>query len=83
MGKNAMNYFSKFMLAMACVNAALMAAEDNKITAPEMISIVNTALMGMGMAGIDLKGITLLPTEEGGVNLYFPPAVVNKLHINV
>jgi hypothetical protein len=83
MGKNAMNYFSKIMLGMAVINTALMASEDGKITAPEMISIVTTMLQGMGMAGIDLKGITLLPTEDGGVNLYFPPNVVSKLHINV
>ena len=83
MGKNTMAYFSKVYLAMGIITAAMVASEDGKITAPEMIGIVNMALTGMGMSGLDLKGIALVPAADGGVNLYFPPKVVEKLHINV
>lgn len=83
MGKNTMNYFSKMYLAMGIISAAMMASEDGKITGPEMIGVVNMALTGMGMSGLDLKGVALIPAEDGGMNLYFPPGVVEKLHINV
>jgi len=83
MGKNSMAYFSKIYLAMGIISSAMMASEDGKITGAEMIGIVTMALQGMGMSGIDLKGIALVPAADGGVNLYFPPGVVDKLHINV
>jgi hypothetical protein len=83
MGKNTMAYFSKIYLAMGIITAAMVASEDGKITGAEMVGIVNMALMGMGVSGLDLKGIALVPAPDGGVNLYFPPAVVDKLHINV
>ena len=83
MGKNSMAYFSKIYLAMGIISSAMMASEDGKITGAEMIGIVTMALQGMGMSGLDLKGIALVPSPDGGVNLYFPPGVVDKLHINV
>ena len=83
MGKNTMNYFSKIYLAMGIISSAMMASEDGKITGTEMVGIVNMALMGMGMQGIDLKGIALVPAADGGMNLYFPPGIVDKLKISV
>ena len=83
MGKNAISYFNKLMVAMAGIGAAIAASEDGKITGAEMIGIVTVVLQGLGMQGVDLKGIALTPAPDGGVNLYFPPKVVEKFHINV
>jgi hypothetical protein len=83
MGKNSMAYFSKIYLAMGIISSAMMASEDGQITGAELIGIVTMALQGMGMSGIDLKGIALLPADNGGLNLYIPPNVVDKLHISV
>jgi hypothetical protein len=83
MGKNTMNYFSKIYLAMGVISSAMMAAEDGKITAAEMIQVVSYALQGMGIAGMDLKGLALVPNADGSVDLHFPAELVAKLHISV
>lgn len=83
MGKNTMNYFSKIYLAMGIISSAMMAAEDGKITAAEMIQVVSYALQGMGLAGIDLKGLALVPNVDGSVDLHFPAELVSKLNIKV
>ena len=83
MGKNTMNYFSKIYLAMGIISSAMMASEDGKITAAEMIQVISFALQGMGLAGMDLKGLAVVPNADGSVDLHFPAELVAKLHISV
>ena len=83
MGKNTMNYFSKIYLAMGIISTAMMAMEDGKLTGTEMIQVITFALQGMGMSGVDLKGLTLVSNIDGSVDLHFPSELVEKLHINV
>jgi hypothetical protein len=81
--KNTMNIISKMLLGMNVISMALLASEDGKITSAEMLQIFTTALQGMGYAGINLHGITFAQTADGGLDLYIPPEIVNKLHISV
>jgi hypothetical protein len=83
MGKNTMNYFSKVYLAMGIISSAMIASEDGKITAAEMIQVISSALLGMGLVGVDLKGLAVVPNEDGSVDLHFPANLVDKLHISV
>ena len=83
MGKNTMNYFSKIYLAMGIISSAMMAMEDGKLTGVEMIQVVTFALQGMGMSGLDLKGLALIPQPDGSVDLHFPAELVGKLNISV
>ena len=83
MGKNTMGYFSKMYLAMGIISTAMMAMEDGKLSGTEMISVVTFALQGMGLSGLDLKGLAIVPNEDGSVDLHFPAALVDKLNISV
>ena len=83
MGKNTMNYFSKMILGMSIISQALMAAEDGVITSGEMLAVFNSALQGMGMNGIDLKGISVTTNEDGSVSINLPKKLVDKLNIKV
>lgn len=83
MGKNSMNFISKMILGMSVISQALMAAEDGKITSTEMLAIFTSALQGMGMAGVDLKGITFVMNEDGSISVNIPEKLVSKLNITV
>jgi hypothetical protein len=45
--------------------------------------VVSYALQGMGIAGMDLKGLALVPNADGSVDLHFPAELVAKLNISV
>jgi hypothetical protein len=78
-----MNYFSKIYLAMGIISSAMMAMEDGKLSGAELIQVVSFALQGMGLSGLDLKGLALVPNADGSVDLHFPAELVNKLKISV
>ena len=83
MGKSTMGFITKMMLGMNVISMALLAAEDGKITSAEMLQIFTTALQGMGMAGVSLKGITFDQGNDGGIAINIPAELVSKLNIIV
>ena len=79
-----LNTFQKMMFGMGLANAILMALVDNKLTAGEMIQVMQYAVTGLGgKFKVTTDDFTVLPNEDGSVDLHFSERLVNKLSISV
>ena len=79
-----MNFFSKMMFGMGLANAILMALADSKVTAAEILQILQFAVSGLGVdfkLGVDDFVITT--NEDGSISLTFSKKLVDKLNFNM
>ena len=79
-----MNIFSKMMFGMGLANAILMALMDNKMTAAEMLQIMQYAITGLGAEfKLTTDDFQVVANEDGSVDLKFSKRLVDKLNFSV
>lgn len=79
-----MNFFSKMMFGMGLANAVLMALADNKMTAQEIMGILQFAVSGMGVNFKILpEDFQIVPNEDGSVALVFSKKLIDKLNFSI
>ena len=79
-----MNFFSKMMFGMGLANAVLMALADSKVTAPEIMSILQFTISGMGINfKIAPEDFQIIPNEDGSVALVFSQKLIEKLNFSI
>ena len=79
-----MNFFSKMMFGMGLANAMLMALADSRVTAAEVISILQFAVSG---AGINFKilpeDFVVVANEDGSMSITFSKRLIDKLNFSI
>ena len=79
-----MNFFSKMMFGMGLANAMLMALADNKMTAAEILQILQYAVSGLGVDfKLSAEDFVISMNEDGSVSLTFSKKLVDKLNFTV
>lgn len=79
-----MNIFSRMMFGMGLANAILMALADNKMTATEMVQIMQYAVTGLGAEfKLTTDDFQVVTNEDGGIALVFSKKLVDKLNFSV
>lgn len=79
-----MNIFSKMMFGMGLANAIMMALADNKMTAAEMLQIMQFAVTGLGAEfKLSTEDFQVVPNEDGSVSLVFSKKLVDKLNFSL
>jgi hypothetical protein len=79
-----MNFFSKMMFGMGLANAMLMALADSRVTAAEVIGILQFAVSG---AGINFKilpeDFVVVANEDGSMSITFSKKLIDKLNFSI
>lgn len=79
-----MNIFTKMMFGMGLANAVMMALADNKMTATEMVQILQYAITGLGGEfKLTTEDFQVVPNEDGSIALVFSKKLVDKLNFSL
>jgi hypothetical protein len=79
-----MNIFTKMMFGMGLANAILMALADNKMTASEMLGILQFAISGIAPDfKLSLEDFQVIQAEDGSISLVFSKKLVDKLNFSI
>lgn len=84
MAKDSMWFFQKISLGLALVNGLLVAMADKKLTAKEVVDLMNIALMGIAEdIKININDISFMFNEDGSMSINLSAALVDKLNIGL
>lgn len=72
------SFFKRMTIGMGVVAGVLAAYEDGKVTKDEVALILNQLFIGLG-ADVDFNGMQVSPAVDGGLHIYLPPSIVQKL----
>lgn len=81
--KDSKSVIGKLGMALAIANSIIIALADSKVTADEIISIVNTIMQGLGLDVVPPKAIKIKITPAGSLSITIDKSIVGKLQIKV
>ena len=79
-----MNTYSKMMFGLMLTNALLMAMQDNKLTAVEALQIMQMLVqMTGGKFKLTTDDFSVLPDDDGGMDIHLSARLVEKISLTV
>lgn len=72
------SFFRRMTLGMSLVAGVLAAYEDEKFTKEEIIGLLNSLFLGLG-AEVNFSGLSVMPAEDGGLDIHLPKELIDKL----
>lgn len=84
MAKDSMWFFQKISLGLALVNGILVAMADKKLTAQEIINLMNIALAGIAEdIKIGIDDVSFIFNDDGSMDIHLSAKLVDKLNIGL
>jgi hypothetical protein len=77
------NYMNTLTMALTIANALIMAIADKKLTAPEIIGIVNSVLAALGVSGLPTNAIKIKYNANGSLSIILAKDLVDKIQLNL
>ena len=72
------SFFRRMTLGMSLVAGILAAYEDEKFTKDEIVGLLNQLFLGLG-AEVNFSGLSVMPAEDGGIDVHLPKELIDKL----
>lgn len=82
--KDSMWFFQKISLGLTIVNGLLLALADNKMTAQEIMNLINVTLQGLGLSGnVTGDAFQVVYEPDGSITVKISKELVDKINFSI